>query len=116
MDFTQAIHAHVQWKQKLTQYIANPDKSLNSSTVSGDQNCELGKWLHSEGRKFSSSSEFSTLVTDHARFHRAAGDVIKNADAGKNVSQDIQLGADSEFARASTAVITKLMALKSKAI
>lgn len=45
MDFDSAISAHVQWKAKLAKYISKPDHSLSVTAVSGDQGCELGKWL-----------------------------------------------------------------------
>jgi hypothetical protein len=115
MDFNQAISVQVQWKSKLAQYIANPDKSLDSTKVSSDRNCDLGKWLYGDGQKFASLPEYATLTAEHARFHRAAGEVIKNADAGKNVSHDIQLGGDSEFSKASSAVVSKIMAIKGNA-
>jgi len=112
MDFDQAINAHVQWKSKLAGYIAKPDKSLNALTVSGDRNCELGKWLHGEGTKYSSLRDYAALVADHARFHRAAGEVIKKADSGQDESEEVALGANSEFSNASMAVVSKLMQLK----
>ena len=112
MDFDQAINAHVQWKSKLKAYIVKPDKSLNPVTVSSDLNCDLGKWLHGDGKKNSSLTGYAALVEDHARFHRAAGEVIKKADSGKDASEEIALGANSEFSNASTAVVSKLMQLK----
>jgi hypothetical protein len=114
MDFDSAIRAHVQWKTKLANYIEKPDHTLSATTVSGDQNCELGKWLHAEGKKFANAPGFATLVADHARFHKAAGEVVRKADSGKNVSQEIALGGDSEFAKVSSAVVSELMQLKRK--
>jgi len=115
MDFDQAISAHVQWKSKLAAYIAKPDKSLDAIKVSSDRNCDLGKWLHGDGMKHSSLPGFAALVEDHARFHRAAGEVIKKADSGKDESEEIALGGNSEFSKASSAVVTKLMQMKRQA-
>ena len=91
-----------------------PDHSLNAATASGDHNCELGKWLHGEGQKFAGLPEFATLVTDHAMFHKAAGEVIRRADVGQKVSEEVALGANSEFAKASSSVVSELMQLKRK--
>jgi len=112
MDFRRAIDAHVQWKSKLLAYIAKPDGSLHAATVSLDDQCELGKWIHGEGQRFATKPEFQKLIADHARFHRAAGDVIRRADSGQSVSEEINLGAKSEYAAASGAVITALMHLE----
>jgi hypothetical protein len=112
MDFEKAIQAHVQWKSKLAAYIAKPDHSLNSATIAKDNCCELGKWLHGEGQMHSKSPEFAKLVADHARFHAAAADIVKRADAGQHVNEEVALGAHSEYAAASNTVVTELMRLK----
>ena len=114
MDFQQAIQAHVNWKIKLASYIAKPDRSLNEVEVSRPDGCELGKWLSSEEKKRAASPEYARLMTDHARFHKAAGEIIKKADSGQSVAEDVALGGKSEFSQASTAVISALMKLKSQ--
>jgi hypothetical protein len=114
MNFQQAIQAHVSWKMRLSSYIAKPDHSLNAAVVSQDASCELGRWLRGEGRKYAGSPEFAKLVTDHARFHAAAGNVIREADSGQNVADEVALGGTSEYAVASNAVVGALMKMKSK--
>jgi hypothetical protein len=114
MDFQSAIHAHVSWKAKLATYIAKPDRSLNAAEVSKDGGCELGKWLASEKPKHASDPKFVELMADHSRFHKAAGEVIKKADSGQSVAEEVALEGKSEFSQASSAVISKLMKLKSK--
>ena len=42
MDLDNAISVHVQWKSKLTAFIARPDNSLNADSVAKDNQCELG--------------------------------------------------------------------------
>jgi hypothetical protein len=82
--------------------------------VSQDSNCELGRWLKGEGRKFAAIPEFAKLVTDHARFHAAAGEIIRKADSGQSVVDDVALGGRSEYASVSNAVVSALMKLKVK--
>lgn len=112
MDFDKAIQCHVQWKSKLAAYIAKPDHSLNPTTVAHENGCDLGKWLHGEGQKFSRLPEFVKLVTDHTRFHSAAADVIKRANAGQRISEEVALGAKSEYASASNGMVSSLMKMK----
>lgn len=114
MNFDDAIKSHTMWKMKLASYITKPDHSLNASVVASDGNCELGKWLQGEGRKHASLPEFSSLASNHTRFHKAAGAVITKADSGQNVSEEIALGGRSEYASASSSVVSSLMAIKSK--
>lgn len=114
MDFDHAISAHSSWKAKLRTYLAKPDGSLSPSEVAQDNKCELGKWISGEAAKYSSLPEFQTVRSEHARFHKAAADVIQRADLGQNVSEETSLGAKSEFSSATTAVVSALMALKRK--
>ena len=114
MDFDHAIAAHTEWGRKLAEYLANPDRSLQPEEVSSDKRCEFGTWLAGEGRKFAKMSEYGTVVSDHARFHRVAGEIVRRANAGQKVAEEMFLGAKSEFASASSAVVRSIMALKAK--
>ncbi len=114
LNFDNAITAHAKWKLTLSCYIARPDRSLTPTTVEKPDGCELGKWLNGEGQKYSKTPEFSTLVSEHTRFHKAAADVIRQADMGKDVKESITLGSKSEFAAASSAVVNALMHMKSR--
>ena len=112
MDFQKAIEAHVGWKMKLSSYIAKPDHSLNAASVSLELNCDLGRWLASESQKHAANPEFTKLAADHARFHAAAGNIIRKADSGQRVTDEVALGSKSEYAAASDAVVRTLMKFK----
>jgi hypothetical protein len=114
MNFEDAIGVHVQWKSKLSAFIAKPDQSLNAEAVASDTQCELGKWLHGEGRTHSRVPEFVKAESDHARFHNAAGDIVRKAQTGHSMTDEIALGSGSEYAAASNAVVGSLMKLKVK--
>jgi len=114
MDFDHAISAHSQWKQELSSYVQKPDRSLDPSVVGSDNRCDLGKWLAGEGKKFARHPEYSAVVSEHARFHKAAGEIVRRANSGEHVAEETALGTKSEFAAASNAVVRSIMALKSK--
>jgi hypothetical protein len=114
MDFDHAIAAHSAWKAKLSNYLKKPDHSLNPAQVSLDNACELGKWIAGEGKQFAGLPEFAKVKADHARFHKVAANVVQRANAGEHLLEEVSLGAKSEFASASNAVVRSLMALKSK--
>lgn len=114
MNFEEAIAAHSAWKMKLKQYIAKPDRSLAATEVGADDKCALGQWIRGEGQKHSALPEFSKLRSDHARFHKLAADIIKRADAGEKVAEEVALGSRSDFASVSSAVVTDLMNLQKK--
>jgi hypothetical protein len=115
MNFDQAISAHSHWKSKLSAYIKKPDRSLSASEVMLDNKCDLGQWIHGEGAKFATLPEFQSLRSEHARFHKAAAEVIRKADSGKDVSEEVSIGAKSEFSSATAAVVNAIVALKAKA-
>ena len=114
MNIDDAITAHSKWKMKLSGYLARPDKSLNAAVVGLDTECDLGKWVHGEGRRYSKLPEFSKLASAHARFHKAAAAVIVKAESGQKVAEEVVVGARSEFGIASSEVVKSLMAMKSK--
>ncbi len=115
MDFDEAIAAHSQWKTKLSAYLTNPDGSLDAATVSLDTKCPLGQWIAGDGLKHSALPEYARLKTEHTRFHKAAGEVVRKASSGQKVSEDIAIGGISEFCKASSGVVLAIMAIKAKA-
>lgn len=114
MNFDDAIKAHAGWKMKLKSYLNSPDQSLNPEDVGSDSRCDLGKWIHGEGTQFSCHAEYAVLKDEHARFHRAAAEIVRKANGGQNVTAEVALGAASPFALASTAVVSAIMAMKRK--
>jgi len=115
MDFDEAIRAHSAWKTKLSGYLKNPDGSLKPADIQPDNKCPLGQWIYGEGCKHSAIPEYGTLKTEHARFHKAAAEVVKKADSGQSTAEDTAIGSKSEFGVASSAVVTAIMVIKRKA-
>ncbi|MDP3936136.1 MAG: CZB domain-containing protein [Alphaproteobacteria bacterium] len=116
MNFDEAIRAHAEWKMKLSNYLRHPDSSIDPVKLGLDNVCALGQWLHGEGKKYASLPEYERLVKEHAGFHKAASDIVKSKNAGKDINDSIALGAQSPFSQYSLTVVTLLMALKSKVI
>jgi Chemoreceptor zinc-binding domain len=114
MDIDKAILSHRNWKERLRPYLANPDGSLSASEIAQDQRCELGKWIAEAGKTHGNAPEFQTLRSEHARFHKAAAAVVEKANGGHSVGEETLLGSHSEFASASSAVVSALMAWKTK--
>ena len=83
--------------------------------MSSDKNCDLGKWIFGEGASFASSAEFQKLQAEHAQFHKYAGQIIRRADRGEKVSEEIALGARSTYAAASANVVSQIVMMKKKA-
>lgn len=115
MNFDEAIRAHSDWKMKLSGYLRKPDGTLKAADIEPDNRCPLGQWIHGEGAVHSKVSEYGVLKTEHAKFHKAAAEVVRKADAGKDTSEDTMLGSTSAFGTASQAVVSAILAMKRKA-
>jgi methyl-accepting chemotaxis protein len=95
--------------------LQKPDGSIKPADVAADNKCELGKWIAGEGAAFCNCEEFATLKAEHARFHKAAAAVVIRADKGERVTEEVAIGAGSEFGVASAAVVMTIMHMKSAA-
>jgi methyl-accepting chemotaxis protein len=115
MDLDEAVKAHAAWKMRLQAYIRAPDKSIDAAVAGRDDCCPLGQWLHGDGKgRISHIPEYDTLVSEHARFHRAVGDAVKLADEGRDITEEHVLAWDSEFAASSRNVVTSIVQIKKK--
>jgi methyl-accepting chemotaxis protein len=112
MTFDDAVVCHSEWKRELHTYVSNPDGSMNIEEVAATNRCKLGRWIRGEGRKYAAFPEFAKLIAEHARFHKAAADIVSRADRGQDVSFEFALGVGSELSLASSAVVLAIMDMK----
>ena len=115
MDLDKAIDAHAQWKTKFRAAITGK-QVMDAATISKDNCCDLGKWLHGEGKtKCGSLPSHADCVRKHAAFHVEAGKVASAINA-KNYSQaESMLDNGASYASASSAVGVAIMQLKKAA-
>ena len=115
MDLEQAITKHAEWKLKLRNAISKKE-ILDQKSISKDNCCDLGKWLHTDGGiKFGTLNSFQDVVKKHAIFHLEAGNVAILVNSKQYIQADAQLNADTSFSKASQAVAMAIMALKREA-
>lgn len=111
-DFDTAIEAHRAWKVKLRTAIANKDR-LDADTITCDDKCALGKWIHGDGgHQWGSRPLFQKLQDKHAEFHQCAGTVARKINAGQYDHADQLLGSGSDFSNVSMEVLTMLSSAK----
>ena len=110
-----AIDVHIAWKDRLAAQISGANsETLEISVVASDDHCALGKWIHSEGKKsFSHLPEFAELRSQHAQFHRNAGDVLREAHNNSKEAANKMLNGP-EFRQASDMVQLGLVRLHAK--
>ena len=86
---------------------------MDSTTISQDNCCQLGKWLYEESKsKHNSAPEFRTLVEKHKAFHAEAGKIAHLINGRKFAEAERALAAETGYAVASGAVVTAIRHLK----
>ncbi len=105
LNFKSAVDAHMKWKVRLEGYInGTSNEDLKVETVSCDDKCPLGKWIYGEGgQRFGFSETFFEMKAHHTLFHRAAGSVLRAAQAGQK-EKALQLLHQGDYVRASERV------------
>ncbi len=112
MDLNVAIQKHAEWKFKLRNAV-HSKTVLDAQSISKDNNCEFGKWLHGEARLFlGSHKSYPNCVAEHAAFHLAAGSVARAVNAGQKEQVEKLMAAGSEFAERSKKVAVAIVELQ----
>lgn len=108
-----ALAVHRAWKATLLKAVQS-DAVLDVQTLQRDDCCDLGQWLHAEGRQqYGHTPQFVALLRTHKEFHLVTGMVAtvindKNYEQAKTLLQ-----TGSQFEAASTDVALAIMNLKS---
>jgi Chemoreceptor zinc-binding domain len=116
MDLDQALEKHAHWKVKFRQAINNKE-SMDAETIAKDNCCELGKWLHGEGKTtLGNLNSFNECVALHAAFHVEAGKVANAINTKKFTRAETMIGAGTRYANASSAVAMAIIKLKKSSL
>jgi len=115
MHLGNAIAAHDEWKARFRAAI-NANEMLDTTTISADNHCELGKWLHGEGKRlFGKLSMHPHCVATHKIFHQEAGRIAEAINAKKFVEADSMLAAHTHFSKTSIALTAAILRLNKDA-
>ncbi|MEI7840677.1 MAG: CZB domain-containing protein [Methylococcaceae bacterium] len=101
--------SHIHCVNELYKAIINHE-TLDVEATTKDDCCELGRWLLKESTRlhFGHLHHYHDCVKRHAEFHIQAGKVATLINAKKYGEAFCALCHDSEFSRASTAVIAAI--------
>ena len=115
MDLSDVLAKHAEWKLKFRRAIAGKE-TMDAETISQDNYCGFGKWLHSEAKsKFGNLSGYSECIMRHATFHVEAGKVAKAVNDKKYEEAEAMLGFDTPHTKASNAFGVAIMHLREEA-
>lgn len=91
VDFALAKLNHTLWKMKLKRFLEDRE-TLTEETLVSYRNCELGKWLYSEGLKnYKGVPEIHQLERVHTDLHNLVKKVVRLKHGGS------QLRAEQEY-------------------
>lgn len=115
MDLDNAVNKHAEWKVKFRTAMTSRE-TLDAATISKDNCCELGKWLHGEAKtQWSKLPAYRECLERHASFHTAAGQVAQAINAKRYAEAESMLGQGMAYSGASLDVITAIRRLKKEA-
>ena len=115
MNLDSALQKHMEWKVTFRTAISKQEQ-MDASTIAKDNCCELGKWLHGEGKtECGDLTSFATTLTKHAAFHVEAGKIASAINAQKYTEAETMLGGSSPFSAVSNEVGVAIMRLKKEA-
>ncbi len=84
LDFTSARLMHQDWVAKVRLFL-NGKFELDESKLSSHRDCELGKWLYSDGlARHGSLAEMQRLEQEHEQLHRTIRDIVNERHGEKN--------------------------------
>lgn len=115
MNLDNAAAAHALWKTKLRAAIAKQTQ-LDVVTLSRDDCCELGQWLHGEGKSsYGRLAAHGECMHKHLVFHSEVTKVARVVNAGRYGEAETLLGVGSGFAKASSALSVAFLKLRKDA-
>ncbi|MBF0152177.1 MAG: CZB domain-containing protein [Magnetococcales bacterium] len=110
-DFGYAIVKHRAWKQKMRDFLDGKEKLTLGQMVSHKE-CDLGKWLYSEGlKKYGHFPEMVEMEKIHAELHTVIKEIVRLKEAGE------PLAAEKEYTKVepiSEQVVCYLLAIDAK--
>jgi len=110
MDLVHAIDAHMLWRVRFRSALAR-GQTLDVSTISADDQCEVGRWLKGQGKiECGTNAAYAKLVEQHRDFHRCAGAVAAAITHGSKPEAERLLAVD--FKAVSMLTVAAIAALK----
>jgi methyl-accepting chemotaxis protein len=112
MNLDNALQKHIDWKVTFRNAISR-QMQMDVENIAKDSCCELGKWLHSEGKvQYGQLSSYETTLTKHAAFHIEAGKIASAINEKKYIEAEAMLLEGTAFLSVSDEVAIAIMRLK----
>jgi hypothetical protein len=115
-DFMAAKLKHSMWKLHLHEFLEGKP-GLSEAQATNHKECDLGKWLYSEGlTKYGSIPEMKALEAEHERLHDTVRTIMALKTAGKTADAKAALaGIDAVSKRVVELLVKVEMAVAQRA-
>ena len=115
MNLDNAVQTHAQWKTKLRSAISKHEQ-LDLIALSRDDRCELGQWLHGEGKaSYGGLASHADCVHKHVAFHSEVTKVARAVNAQQFDAAEGMLNGGTPYAKASSALGVSFLQLRKEA-
>ena len=115
MKLDHAISKHIEWKVKFMSTILKQE-SMDTETISKDNCCELGKWLHEDGKaQFGNLASYAICLDKHATFHKEAGKIAAKINEKKFSDAEAMLNAGQPYTTSSNNLYLAIKNLEKEA-
>jgi len=106
-----AITAHGVFKVKLGQLVETGGKEMTVAMATSDNECPLGQWLYNGlDPAVKASEKYKAVVDFHAKFHRAAGEIVALSLARKRDEALAAMEMGTTFKQMSAKLVVALTA------
>jgi methyl-accepting chemotaxis protein len=104
VDLKMAVQKHAEWKYKFRTAMTTSEP-MDAATISKDNCCEFGKWLHGEAKApHSHLGSYAKCLSAHAAFHVEAGKIAALINSQKKDEAEQMLAAGTPYHEASKRV------------
>lgn len=115
MNLDNAVQMHAQWKTKLRSAISKHEQ-LDLVALSRDDCCELGQWLHGDGKlSYGRLTSHTDCVHKHLAFHKEVTKIARAVNAKQFEIAEGMLNVGTPYAKASNALSVSFLHLRREA-
>lgn len=94
LSLRDVLQAHKDWRTQLEMDAESERlRQVDVATISRDDQCTLGKWLHGPGRqRFGTQAAWLAACQAHSEFHQCAGEMLRARRRGADAESLTNLG------------------------
>jgi methyl-accepting chemotaxis protein len=115
LDFATAKLKHMSWKLKLRDFL-DGKPGLTAAQATSHKDCDLGKWMYSEGiKRYSNVPAMTELEKVHETLHKTIKTIVDLRTGGKVKEAEAEFGKVEAISKKIVELLTTVEAATKKA-